>query len=434
MRVAILGGGMAGVYTARKLHERGYEVTVFEAGPRVGGLCRSDVVDGFVYDVAGGHILHSRDPEILAEMVGVLEEPLAHARQTKIYYRGRYVKYPFENGLSDLPAEDNYQCLKGYLDAYIGRREGASEPTNFHDWIVWRFGEGMARHFMLPYNQKIWSVDLREVSTDWVRGRVPEAPLEDVLRAALGITTEGYTHQLNFYYPRRGGFEAIVAGFARGLEPRIRLSTPVRQVLRAGGRTQVNGESFDQVVNTLPLGILLDVLEPRPPEDVRDALAGLRHLSLTTVLVAVDRPQLSPYSWVYLPHEDNGRHNRITFLSNYSPWNAPPGKSSVLSEITSPGGSGPPDLAETERHVVEALERTGMLKADWVMFTRSFFNEYAYPVYDLGFKKNISRVLAYLDEIELLSLGRFARYRYVNTDQVVAMVREALATSFPPLV
>jgi protoporphyrinogen oxidase len=434
VKVAVLGGGFAGVLTARTLHARGYDVHVFEAAERIGGLCRSDVIDGFVYDVAGGHILHSRDREVLAEMLATLEEPVERQRDTKIYYHGRYVKYPFENGLGDLPRQDAYECLKGYVDAHVARRCGAPEPADFRNWIGWRFGEGMARHFMLPYNEKIWCVDLATVSSEWCHGRVPEAPVDDVIRGALGLGSDGYTHQLTFYYPRTGGFETLVHAFARGIEPRIRTSTPVRELDVGDRGFRVNGEAFDRVVNTLPLRCLFDALRPKPPADVLAALGGLRHLSLSTVFVALDgAEELAPHTWVYLPHPENGPMNRITYAHRYSPENAPSGCASVLAEITSVGGEGAPDLAALERTVVDKLVELGLLKPERVRFTRSHFNEYAYIVYDLGFHERIDKVLGWLESRNIPSLGRFARYSYVNTDQVYAMVRDALAHDFTPL-
>jgi protoporphyrinogen oxidase len=431
MRVGVLGGGIAGILTARMLAARGYDVHVFEAAPRIGGLCRSEVVDGFVYDLAGGHILHSRDAGVLGDMVAALGDPVECRRDTKIYYHGRFVKYPFENGLADLPPSDKFDCLKGYIDAHIARLCGAAEPDNFRDWIAWRFGDGMARHFMYPYNEKIWCTDLASVSAEWCSGRVPEAPLDDVIRAALGLESEGYTHQLTFYYPRRGGFESLVRAFAKGLEKHIRTSTPVREVVAAGRGFQVNGERFDRIVNTMPLKALVPVLRPAPPTEVRESLALLDHLSLTTVLVAVDKPDLSPYTWVYFPHADNGPMNRITYAHNYSPENAPEGCSSILAEVTSMGGGPRPDGDVLEREVVASLERLGLLEADWVRFTRSSFTEYAYPVHGHGFRERLARVLAWLDGRGIPSVGRFARYAYVNTDQVYMMVRETVDAGFP---
>jgi protoporphyrinogen oxidase len=262
---------------------------------------------------------------------------------------------------------------------------------------------------------------------------VPEAPLDDVLRASLGLDSEGYTHQSSFYYPRRGGFEALVTGFAQGIEDRIRTRTPVKQVLLEGPGFEVNGERFERVVNTMPLKLLFPLMEPQAPPEVADALAGLRHLSLATVLVAVNQERLAPYSWVYLPHPENGPVNRLTFLSNYSPHNAPQGCSSILAEVTLAGEEPPPDLPKLERQVVEHFIALGIVPADKLRFTTSRYNEYAYPVYDLEFRGRITRVLEYLESQGLVSLGRFARYSYVNTDQVYMMVRDALAEDFEPL-
>jgi protoporphyrinogen oxidase len=429
----VLGGGIAGILAARTLDARGYDVHVFEAAERIGGLCRSDIIDGFVYDVAGGHILHSRDKGVLAEMLAVLEQPVECRRDTKIYYQGRYVKYPFENGLGDLPRADAYECLKGYVEAHIARRFGAAEPPDFRNWITWRFGDGIARHFMVPYNEKIWCVDLSDVSSEWCAGRVPEAPLDDVIRGAIGLESEGYAHQLNFHYPRHGGFETLVHAFARGIEPRIRTSTPVRELVVHGGRFDVNGETFDRVVNTLPLRCLFEVLRPAPPREVRDAVGALRHLSLSTVFIALDQSEVPPYTWIYFPHPENGPMNRITYAHRYSPDNAPAGCTSVLAEVTSIGGEGPPDLAALEKSMVAKLGELGMLQPDRVRFTRSHFNEYAYIVHDIGFSDRIARVLAWLEQQNIPSLGRFARYQYVNTDQVYAMVRDALARDFAPI-
>ena len=43
--------------------------------------------------------------------------------------------------------------------------------------------------------------------------------MEDVLRAAVGIRTEGYTKSI-FYYPKTGGFQGITDGLAGTLEAR----------------------------------------------------------------------------------------------------------------------------------------------------------------------------------------------------------------------
>jgi len=91
------------------------------------------------------------------------------------------------------------------------------------------------------------------MAIDWVEGRVPDPPLEDVVRSSLGVPTEGYEHQLNFLYPREGGIESLVRGSSEG--PRIRTGFRVTSVRRRGGTWVVTDgreeREFDRLVSTI---------------------------------------------------------------------------------------------------------------------------------------------------------------------------------------
>ncbi|KPQ44511.1 MAG: hypothetical protein MPEBLZ_00878 [Candidatus Methanoperedens nitroreducens] len=107
MKTAILGGGLTGITLARLLHEKGEDVTVLEREPVFGGLCRSVSDSGFTFDIGGSHIIFSRDAEVLTFMNDVLgKNSQRNIRNTKIFYKGLYIKYPFENGLNQLPKDD----------------------------------------------------------------------------------------------------------------------------------------------------------------------------------------------------------------------------------------------------------------------------------------------------------------------------------------
>jgi protoporphyrinogen oxidase len=420
VRVAVLGGGISGLSTALFLERRGHRVDVFEASPRTAGLCASETVDGFVADKAGGHIIYSTDKEVLSFVLGVLGEggAVENKRETRIFHHGTYVTYPFENGLADLPKEHNYECLKGYVEAAFARRNGAKEPADFHGWCAWRFGEGISRHFMWPYNEKIWNIDLRRMSTAWVKGRVPDAPIDDVLRSAIGIRTTGYGHQATFWYPRTGGFQRIVDRIGEALETTVvRLASPCKKLSRNGSGWDVNGERFDRVVSTIPLQELVKVLDGMPA-GIRDAFLALGYTSLLTVFLALRHDRVPKLSWVYFPHAENGPQNRITFLSNYSPANAPEGKSSVMAEVTYVG-----ELPGTEesitRDVISGLERCGILKADDVLFSRAYDNRYAYILYEHGLEDRLDQIRGWLKEIGLPVVGRFGNYNYYNSDRCV---------------
>ncbi|HKB14657.1 MAG TPA: FAD-dependent oxidoreductase [Planctomycetota bacterium] len=423
MRVAVLGAGISGLATARFLQEGGADVHLLEAAEEVGGLCRSASVRGFTYDLAGGHILFSKEKwirEFVVEALGGPEAVVATERNTKILLGDRFVHYPFENGLGDLPPALNAACLRGYVEAHLKRRRGAPPPANFRDWIVWKFGEGIARAFMVPYNEKLWKRDLGEITSRWVEGRVPDAPLADVLKGSVGLKTEGYTHQIHFHYPRRGGFGSIPRAVGAPVLDRVRLRTPVDRVERAGGDFLVNGERFEAVVNTLPLMELARACPGLSPT-ARDAIGRLQWNSLTTVLVGLRRPDAPPYSWVYLPEPEHGPTNRITFFSNYSPENAPPGHTSILAEVTHAGP--PPEDPDLVPAVLRGLERAGILRPADVLLTATSTVPYAYIVFDHGFEENLAAALEGVRALGLHTVGRFGRFEYVNSDQCIQRAR-----------
>jgi protoporphyrinogen oxidase len=309
LKICILGAGISGTTLARLLAADGHTVVVLEKYSRAGGLCRSRVTDGFTWDEAGGHIIFSKNKAALAwqqERAGGMAALCEIQRQTRILWHDRFVPYPFENGVGHLTKEAIVDCIEGYVEAYVRRKGGEACPANFKDWILWRMGDGFARHFMVPYNQKIWDCDLASMSSAWVAGRVPEAPLRDVISSAVGLDTEGYAHQSVFWFPEHGGFETLVHGTVRGGGFTLRTGTAAQRVQKVGSRFSVDGEDFDLVVNTVPLPQIAPTIADIP-EAIRADIRELKPISLLNVIIGVKVDQPIPaHSWIYLPFPDQG--------------------------------------------------------------------------------------------------------------------------------
>ncbi len=437
--IAIAGGGPAGLMAARLLAEAGHRVDVLEAAATIGGLCRSRTVDGYVFDLAGGHILFTKDRRVADFWTALFsDEPCvtSHRRTRILHDRDCWVSYPFENALGELPLEDNLECTEGVIRAALAR-DGTAAPDDFRGWIRWKMGDGVARHFMEPYNEKIWKADLSAMGTGWIAGRVPDAPLEDVLRASLGQTTEGYVHQSVFRYPLTGGFAAVHERIAAPIRDRIQCNRRVERIERApGGRDAgwlVDGQRYDHVVSTVPLHAL-PALMPGLDRGAAAAAAGLRWRGLACYLFGVEVEHVRPYSWVYLPHAWQGPANRITYLSNYSPRNAPEGKGSILAEVTYVPGQ-EPDVGERGRaELAAALGGAGLLDPGRITASDGYLNPCAYILYDRGFEARRDAVLSHLDALPgFHALGRFGRYEYHNSDQVLAQAMDLVDRLAPVL-
>src|SRR5205809_3100768 len=104
----VLGAGPAGLTAGYLLAKRGGSPLVVEADRTVGGLARTEVRDGFRFDL-GGHRFFTKSPEVERLWHEVLgEELLERPRLSRIYWRGRFLNYPLgaRNVVSKLgPAE-----------------------------------------------------------------------------------------------------------------------------------------------------------------------------------------------------------------------------------------------------------------------------------------------------------------------------------------
>ena len=100
---------------------------------------------------------------------------------------------------------------------------------------------------MLPYNEKIWNVPAESMAIDWVDGRVPRPPIEDVIKSAVGVETEGNIHQLYFGYPKSGGIEALPRTYAHECE-NITTEFRIERVWAEGAKWYVKQRGHGEVL------------------------------------------------------------------------------------------------------------------------------------------------------------------------------------------
>ena len=65
------------------------------------------------------------------------------------------------------------------------RGHEGNAAANFEEFIYKVWGAGIAKHFAIPYNRKLWAVPLNEMETSWLGGRVPLPDLEEMIEGAL---------------------------------------------------------------------------------------------------------------------------------------------------------------------------------------------------------------------------------------------------------
>jgi protoporphyrinogen oxidase len=402
VKIAVLGGGLAGLTCAILLQEKGLEVEVFEQEEQPGGLARSIVKDGFVFDLHGGHVYNSKQAAVNDWVFSKLPKNnwQWQPRKARILYENNILDYPFELSLKKLPVAEAIDCVKGLIS-----RQG-SEPGNYYDWLIWNFGRAIAERYMLPYNEKIWSYDLRQLGTYWVKGKMPLVTIDEVLKAILtGETGEDNMPHSRFYYPLSGGIQTLANALAREVKT-LHCGRPVISLEKTGQGWLVNGtDKFDRIVSTLPLKELPRLMAGALPSQVVQAIEALKFNSLTVTLCESAEP--FDCSWLYIPSKTFKSH-RIVFQGNFARNNCPAGKNSLAVETI---GAWDPAVqtAELRREAWYNKIQVGGIIA-------SSFTKYAYMIFDQKTPGNLKIISEYFAGSDLQLLGRFAEWQYYNMD------------------
>lgn len=411
----ILGGGPTGLSAA---YHYGKDAVLLERNASVGGWCRSIEDQGFTFDYAG-HIMFSNDPYVL-ELYEMLLGDNIHwqAREAWIYTDGVYTRYPFQGALYGLPTGVIKDCILGAIKArYDG--DPTQQPESFEEFIYQTWGDGIAAHFAIPYNKKLWTVPLAEMETSWLGGRVPLPDLAQIIEGAIEPVGKPMGPNARFGYPLKGGFQALMSGFLPHIKGTLETSAEIVHVfaqqhiavLKDGRQYR-----YEQLISTMPLPELIRIIGDEVPANVVAAARGLKHVSVRCVNLGINRADLTDKHWIYFAGDTV--FHRIFVQGNTSPHCNPPGGCGLTCEITySPHKPLPVDgQALIDRCISECIA-CGIFTADDEILTANQLDiPYAYVVYDQQRAKNVETVRQWLLEQDIVLAGRYSEWEYYNSD------------------
>ena len=426
--ILIVGAGLAGLSTA--YHLAGIPYRLYERESEVGGLCRSYRKDGFTFDYTG-HLLHFRQPQIKALVEQLLTDKLQrHHRKSFIYSHHTYTEYPFQVNIHGLPPEVVRECMMGFI-ATLLQPAPARDPKDlgFKQWILQNLGEGMAKHFMVPFNEKLWKVSLDELTSDWVSWLVPKPELKDVINGALGIKDKAFGYNPSFLYPSSGGISILPESFLPGITnvtanvELLEVDTKRRLARfhdRLSGTTRT--EHYEALVSTIPVPELvrrcLDM-----PVYLKEAAEELRWVSVYNLNMAVAREQVSDKHWLYFP-EPEFPFYRVGFPMNFSPSLGQPGCSSMYIEIS----HRPMEHQSADQLAAQAragLEQAGILqRGDEIVVSDVKDLHYAYVYFDRHRATAIPAILSELERRGIYSIGRYGRWEHTSMEDAIGQGKQ----------
>jgi protoporphyrinogen oxidase len=441
LRIAVLGGGLAGLCAAWNLVLDGHEVTIIEKETSLGGLSRSIKRSGFAYDL-GPHNIHTRHESVLNFIESAIKQDLLEQRPVaEIYFRRRWVPYPLI-GLHAFTSIGLLDAIACGVDFFLTRfkafftRELDKPGDNYRSWIVRRFGKRLYDIYFAPYTEKVWKIPPEELSAEVARKRLIIPSMFDLIKAVLFKQQLDHPENPNFgkhYYPRRGA-QQLVDFFCKGIEEtgtKMVCGAIVSRMHMTKGNIRqieytIDGKEetleTDFVLSTIPVNQCILTLADIVPQEVVNAAVKLEFTAMKLLFIHVRKEMVFSQHLAYFS-EKEFPFNRIYDVSVWSRDMVPLGKTAICCEISCSVGDEIWATSDSElfESSLAALESHGFLKRQEVedYHVQSITN--AYPRFRDGYEKNLDLIFKYLQsEIKnLITFGRQGLFAYINMDDAI---------------
>lgn len=404
--IVILGAGIAGIAAGYKL---GKQAVIYEARERFGGLCDNFTIGGFRFDYAV-HLSFAKDERVRS--VFDKTPHIKHQPESLNYCDGYWVKHPVQNNSFSLPVEERINIIKGFIE-----RNSGCEISNYEEWLRYQYGEYFAEKYPGRYTRKYWCCEARELSVEWITNRMYQPSIDEVLYGAMTSQTPNTYYAKEMRYPVQGGYRAFFEHITEGLN--IKVEHRATEIDIKNKRLSFeNGEqvTYENLISSLPLPIIISLIKDCPT-DVIKVSNNLYATSMCLVSVGFNKEVNIPSLWFYVYDED------IPFARAYSSSiksknNAPQGKSSLQFEIyyTKQNPLKYSD-EEVKDKVVESIIKWRIATLEDIQLVDARHVEYANVVFYQGMEQDRKKVLDYLDNVGIKSIGRFGEWDYLWSDQ-----------------
>jgi protoporphyrinogen oxidase len=291
-RVAVVGAGIAGLACAYTLKQQGFDVTVFEKNPSVGGRMSSRTKDGFIFDLGADHLCDLYDRiKFYCDEFGIGWEKMRFLKYA-LLKKGKLV--PFTDGigmLSKLRLTWQFFLAKN-AGNFLHLDELASRDTdNAYDYMRRWAGQEVADYYVDAFTSTYQFHRAREISV---------AALKGILKS---ITTEPNRWHL---HRTKGGMQALPDAFASRLD--VQLNSPVQEII--GGETVTlrksdnATETFDAVVLASQATISKKIYQ-NPTTKQSEILHRTNYASSISIAFKVNRNLLPDTAVVWVPFVEN---------------------------------------------------------------------------------------------------------------------------------
>ncbi len=397
----IIGAGVSGLAFASKLGDQDY--LILEKEDEVGGYCRTIKKEEFVWDYAG-HFFHFSHPEIKEQFSELLnaEDTVYSYKNTKIYYKGKYIDYPFQFNIHQLRKPEFIECLCGLFE-----EKNKASYNSFKGMLYSNLGRGIADKFLIPYNEKLYACDLDHLDVNAMGRFFPKADPGDIIRGFNGNKIKTYNDE--FFYSAKGA-EAFVFELLKYVdESKIHTGEEIIRIDYKSKVAYTNSKQihFKRLVNTMPFKQFL-------------AVANIPHqqeYSANKVLVynmGFDAPPVdSNIHWIYYPSKEISFY-RVGFYNNIL-------NQKLMSLYIEIGLSSEEDvdLEKYKENVLVDLKKVGIVKDQKLKAYSSIIMNPGYVHISEKSQQEKNRIKEEIEKFDIYTIGRYGNWTYCSIEDCI---------------
>ena len=404
----IVGAGLAGLSCASVLKD----CLVLEKESVIGGLSRTLEFRDFRFDL-GGHRFFTQDRYVDKFVRDLFRDELIEVnRKSRIYRNGKFIEYPLQVSVI---FQLNPFGVATALFTYLYRKIKPLKELSFKERATNCFGDHLYKTFFKDYTEKVWGINCSTISPELVDIRLQNISLMRVIKHAFSKDTSIKSFSDEFIYCRKG--IGRIADILSG-DLDIRLNKAVTGLVYSNSSIKeviVNNSEHlpcDNLVSTMPLSRLMEFFDS--PKPVKEAIRNLKYRDIICVLLVLKKRSYTDDHWIYIHGSMVG--GRLHEPKNWSPYMSPEEKTGICIEIfcNKNDTMWNREDAEIAHQVIKGMPFIDKFEIEDHFVVRV---EYAYPIYDVNYKKNLSTVKDFLYPYKnLFLLGRTGSFKYINMD------------------
>lgn len=394
----IVGAGVSGLAYAGFSKN---ECLLLEKDAEIGGYCKTIKWGDFVWDYSG-HFFHFRDT-FLEDYIcrNMVHDDIRYCeKHTQIFYRQKYIDFPFQKNIHQLDQDEFIDCL---YDLFTTT---GNDYFTFKQMLYAKFGQSIAEKFLIPYNEKLYACDLNRLDVDAMGRFFPYADKEEIIRNFKKTNNNSYNS--HFTYPRGGAIEYVKSLASYIGKSNICLNECVKSidVTEKTIKTDKRELKYDNLISTMPFPLLMQCCSMEYDTDI---------YSWNKVLVfnlGFDKKGKDVFNnWIYVPSKDFcfyrvGYYDNIFATKNMS----------LYVELGFGKNTDVIDVEYYKEKVLDDLKKAGIITDHKLIASHFVIRDPAYVHITKESIRDVEEKKKVLARNNIYSIGRYGSWTYCSIE------------------